>query len=342
MTGYGIAVDVARGLVVVSGCDDMQLYVYSLADGALVRSFGGPGVGPCQFQWDEAGLCLTCRGTLLVAECDNKRLQEVNVDDGSWVRFMGEAVLDTPDYVDCNATVIAVSETESQRVSLLSWTDGALLVRIGTGQRQLRCPRGLRLLADGGGVAVTNLDQVDELCFFSMAGEFVRSIAVGLDPIDVVEVDGGAGFIVVNRSVCTLSKVSVANEEVTPFVCEGADGSQFTCPKALAVVHRDRGVEGGSDVELVVLDPGLHEASARWRVFALNGQSETPGPTPSPDALVHPWTQEDRATDGSDGAVDASGAPSAASGVGRRSSGGPNTSFVSNVKLALTKVRARG
>ena len=84
--GYGMAVDATRGLVVVSAYDaDMKLYVYSLADGSLVRSFGGKGSGKGQFNWQYGGLCMTPRGTLLVAERYNNRLQEVNIDDGGWV-----------------------------------------------------------------------------------------------------------------------------------------------------------------------------------------------------------------------------------------------------------------
>ena len=160
--GFGMAVDAARGLVVVSGCSGAEannLFVYSLADGSLVRSFGGKGSGKGQFNWDDGGLCMTPRGTLLVAERYNNRLQEVNIDDGGWVRFVGEGLLEKPNHVACSEAVIAVSESSQHRVTLLSWVDGSLLARFGSkgsGDGQLDWPRGLRLLADGSGVVVAD------------------------------------------------------------------------------------------------------------------------------------------------------------------------------------------
>ena len=106
--GYGLAVDAARGLVVVSAFDaDMSLGVYPLAGGPLLRKLGGSGSGPGQFSWRLGGLCLTPSGTVLVAEALNRRVQEVNVDDGSHVRYVGAGVLTSPEYVDCNDRVIA-------------------------------------------------------------------------------------------------------------------------------------------------------------------------------------------------------------------------------------------
>ena len=253
--GNGLAVDLARGVVVVSGCEDMQLYVYSLKDGTLIRSFGGQGSDPCEFNWDEAGLCLTCRGTLLVAECDNQRLQEINIDFGGHVRFVGERVLEKPDYVDCNAAVIAVSETERHCVTLLSWTDGSLLTRFGSegsGDGQLGYCRGLRLLADGTGVVVADQDN-DRICVFSTSGAFIRSLAAGKCPNDVVEVDGGASFIVTNYTDGVLTKVPAdgSGGKGVPFGCNGNGDGEFDWPVTLAVVP-DAGEHG--DVELVVLD----------------------------------------------------------------------------------------
>ncbi len=56
---------------------------------------------------------------MLVAEANNNRVQQVRIVDGSWVRFVGEGVLAGPQYVDCNADVIAVSE-ECHRINVLS------------------------------------------------------------------------------------------------------------------------------------------------------------------------------------------------------------------------------
>ena len=260
-----MAVDATRGLVVVSGwCngpEKCKLYVYSLADGSLVRSFGGVGSGKGQFNWGFGGLCVTPRGTLLVAESNNNRLQEVNIDDGSWVRFMGEGLLEKPDYVACSESVIAVSETIQSRVALLSWADGSLVGRFGSegsAEGQLKGPFGLRLLADGSCAVADCLNH--RLCIFSTTGAFVRSLPTGKAPRDVVEVDGGASFIVANAAEHTLCKVSGASGAVTPFGGRGSGDGQFTSPVALAVVPR--GGSDGSD-ELVVLEADNH----RFQVF---------------------------------------------------------------------------
>ena len=289
-----MAVDAARGLVVISGytgAEDSRLFVYSLADGSLVRSFGGEGDGKGQFNWVNGGLCMTPRGTLLVAESKNNRLQEVNIDDGGWVRFVGEGLLEVPDFVTCSESVIGVMETTNHRVVLLSWVDGSLLARFGSGgsgDGLLDDPRGLRLLADGSGVVVADTDN-NRLCVFSATGDFVRSLPSGKPfgkeeadgPYDVVEVDGGASFVVANRGDNTLCKVSSASGAVTPFGSggcedwefdypaalairfggeEGSGNGQFNGPVALAMVPR-----GGSDggVELVVLEAD----TSRFRVF---------------------------------------------------------------------------
>ena len=268
VSGHGMALDAARGLVVVSPfIADYKLYVYSLADGSLVRSFGGQGSGKGQLNWSVGGLCMTPRGTLLVAESSNNRLQEVKIDEvglfgGRHVRFVGEGLLEEPNYVTCSESVIAVSESSQHRVTLLSWVDGSLLARFGSkgsGDGQLDWPRGLRLLSDGSGVVVA--DQWNHrLCIFTATGAFVRSLPTGKHSFDVVEVDGGASFVVANHIEHTLCKVSGASGAVTPFGGRGSGNGQFNGPVALAVVPR-----GGSDdgVELVVLEA----ENGRFQVF---------------------------------------------------------------------------
>ena len=252
--GFGMAVDAARGVVVVSGLEDNKLYVYSLADGSLVRSFGGEGSGKGQFYFSSGygGLCMTPRGTVLVAESKNNRLQEVNVDDGGWVRFVGDGLLEGPDYVACSESVIAVTETVKHRVALLSWADGSLLARFGSygsGDWQLEAPCGLRFLDDGSGVVVADKNN-HRLCIFSMAGAFVRSLPADRYPRDVVECDSGDGFVVANWSDGRLSKVSAASGVVAQFGKRGSGNGEFDDPVALATVQRDK----SSSVELVVLD----------------------------------------------------------------------------------------
>ena len=267
--GYGLAVDAARGLVIVSGYDDMQLYVYSLVDGSLLRRFGGKGSGKGQFHWYWGGVCTTPTGNLLVAERYNDRLQEVTIEDGSWVRFLGEGLLDKPNRVACSESVIAVSETMLHRVVLLSWADGSLLGRFGSeggGDGQLTYPCGLRLLADGSGVVIADHSNY-RLCVVSLTGAFVRSIPAGRQPRDVVECDGGASFIVANYGPNTLSKVSAATGAVVPFGTNGSGDGELTTPTALALVLDSESGGGsggrGSGGQLVVLEAD----NSRFQVF---------------------------------------------------------------------------
>ena len=266
--GHGIAVDATRGVVVVSSFNsDYMLYVYSLADGSMKRWFGGQGAGKGQFHWAAGGLCMTPRGTVLVAEYYHNRLQEVSIEDGSWVRFVGEGVLERPQRVHCSETVIAVSDTDQHCVTLVSWVDGSLLARcgsgLGSGNGQLNGPRGLRLLANGGGVVVADTGN-DRLCVFSLAGEFVRAVCGGKSPRDVVECDGDASFIVANLDANTVSKVSAATGVVTPFGATGTASGQFSMPAALALVDSDP-----RSASLVVMDFG----NKRFQVFSLTSAS---------------------------------------------------------------------
>ena len=269
--GYGMAVDVARGLVVVSGWWNgpseylSKLVVYSLADGSLVRCLGGYGSDEGRFNWGAGGLCMTPTGNVLVAEFFNNRLQEVRVDDGGWVRFLGRGFLSEPNYVACSQSAVAVSESNQHRVTVLSWPDGSLLRRLGTrgdGDGQLCYPHGLRLLARGG-VVVADHDN-GRLCVFSMAGEFVTAHALpaGAEPFDVVECDGGGSFIVCDGGGQTLCKIGAAGAgDVAAFGGQGADGGQFKGPAAIALTPRSGGDGAGAD--LVVLDAG----NSRLQVF---------------------------------------------------------------------------
>ena len=254
-----MAVDVVRGVVIVGSDSDYKLYVYSLADGSLLRSFGEKGSGKGQFHWGYGGMCMTPRGTLLLAEQPNNRLQELSVDDGSHVRFIiGSAK--QADYVDCSNAAVAVSEYTLHRVTLMSWPDCRPLCHFGSqgsGDGQLSCPYGLRLLADGSGVVVAD-EKNDRLCVFSMAGAFVRSVPAGSRPRDVVECDGGASFVVVSSDADKMAKVSASAGSVASFGSFGSGLGQFNTPSALAVV-----ASVGSGVQLVVLEAG----GRRFQVF---------------------------------------------------------------------------
>ena len=268
--GLGMADDITRGLVVVSGSCESELYkfklfVYSLSNGSLVRSFGGKGTGTAEFNWQFGGLCMTPRGTVLVAEAMNDRLQEVNINDvtglgGEHVRFVGQGLLRIPNFVDCSASIIAVSETGLDRVSLLSWTDGSLLSRFGSKgsvDGLMSWPCGLRLLSDGSGVVVADRSN-NRLSIFSLSGDFVKSIATS-SPWDVIECDCGASFIVTNDTVGTVSKLSAVTGAALPYGRMGSGHGEFNDPAVVAVVPRFE----SKGVELVVMEAG----NTRFQVF---------------------------------------------------------------------------
>ena len=263
--GCGMVVDAKRGIVVVSGAD-YRLHVYSLTDGSLLRSLGRKGDGKGEFHWEHGGLCLTSRGTVLVAERYNRRVQEVNLDDGSWVRFLGGASGELlPGFVDCNETIVAVSETERHRVTLLSWVDGRELARFGgvgdgADNGQLSGPTGLRLLPGSNDVVVADHGN-DRLCVFSWALGSVWSLPAGQKPWDVVSTSGGRCFVVVDENN-TVTRVSVMTGEVVPFGSTGNGEGQFSHPVALAMVPV--GERGHESLELVVV---LEMDNSRFQVF---------------------------------------------------------------------------
>jgi hypothetical protein len=177
-----MCVSLKHGLVVESaflGLCGSQLHLHSLFDGSFIGSFGSDGRGQGQFGFHYGGLCVSPDGdSVLVAEFFNRRVQQVTLCDGSWVRFIGVGVLDDPNYVDCDESTIAVSETWSHRISVLSWRDGTLLARCGCfgGEPgQLNGPCGLRLLADGSGLVVADAFN-NRLCVFSLSGDFVMAV----------------------------------------------------------------------------------------------------------------------------------------------------------------------
>lgn len=199
--GYGICVSLKHGLVVVSDFHAMQLYVYSLVDGTLVRIIGGKNAhGESQFIFSMCGLCITPGGdTVLVPEYHRDRLQEVRVvgAEDHFLRFIGEGTLDKPQFVDCNDKVIVVAEW-CHRISVLSWITGCLVAHIGRedSPKTPLLPYGLRLLDNGNELVVVDCG-TDQLCVFRLSGELVHVMdakAQATAPQDILQCSGG--FIV--------------------------------------------------------------------------------------------------------------------------------------------------
>ncbi len=224
--GHGMCVSPKHGLVIISDFNTRQLRIFLLVDGSLVRTIGSFGKGKGQFDFNMGGLCITPDGdSVLVAEARNRRVQEVRLFGAGcphpWIRFVGERVLEKPEYVDCNNKVIVVSESECQRISVLSWGAGDLVSQFGSfgsGSGQLNYPQGVRLLVAASSLIVAD-SRNNRLCLFSLRGEFVQAIGSeqqGLNaPCDVLEsIDG---FIVANCSSRNIVKLSSDGEPVDLF-----------------------------------------------------------------------------------------------------------------------------
>jgi DNA-binding beta-propeller fold protein YncE len=246
LKSYGICVVVPHGLFVVSDSEAKQLHMYSLLDGTRIRSIGSKGDGKGQFDFRNGGLCVSPDGdSVLVADARNNRVQEIQIMDGSWVRFAGVGVLRGPQYVDCNADVIVVSEGVYHRISVLSWADGSMRARFGSdgsGPGHLSWPCGVRLLADGSGVVVVDYWN-DRLCVFALSGEFVAAVGnrkQGLhNPFDVYECATDGSFIVTNIEGDNFIKVSRDGVHFDVYCKQGSGDGEFNHPTALAALPND-------------------------------------------------------------------------------------------------------
>jgi DNA-binding beta-propeller fold protein YncE len=196
-----MCVAVKQGVVIVTKKKTLQLHMYSLVDGALVRSVHGRGFTYGTYE----AVCVTPDGdSVLVIELNTNRVTEMRVSDGAWTRYVGRGILMEPQNVDCNANVIVVSEA-CHRISVFGWIDGCARAQFssyGYGAAQVEYPMGLRLLADGAGVVVADSGN-DRLCLFRLSGEFVTTLGSYeqgiLLPTDVLECASSNEFIVANR-----------------------------------------------------------------------------------------------------------------------------------------------
>ncbi len=243
--GYGMCVAVQRGLLVVSDHKAKQLVVYSLIDGVAVRRFGSRGSGKGQFNFGCGGLCVSPDGdSVLVADHDNNRIQEIRIVDGSWVRYAGEGVLNEPQYVDCNADVIVVSEWWD-RISVLSWADGSPRAQFGssgTGPGQLDHPCGARLLINGTAVAVADYGN-NRVCLFTLSGELVAAIGSteqGVNsPCHVLHCASDSSFVVANTLGHNNVKLSRNGVNAGIYGKKGVGNGEFCDPTSLAALPNE-------------------------------------------------------------------------------------------------------
>ncbi len=243
---YGICVAISHGLAIVSDLKTRQLHMYSLIDGTMIRSIGSRGNGKGQFDSFCCGLCVSPDGdAVLVADTYNMRVQEVRIVDGSWVRFVGDGMLDSPEFVDCNADVIVVSESGRHRIKVLSWADGSVRARFGSfGSHpgHFNYPLGVRLLANGIEVVVADCGN-RRLCVFTLHGELVAVVGSekqGLNgPRDVLHCVTDGSFIVTNGYDDNLIKLSRDGVNVDMYGKQGSGDGELSTPTTLAALPND-------------------------------------------------------------------------------------------------------
>jgi hypothetical protein len=133
-------------------------------------------------------VCIAPDGFVFVADSSNHRVQ-VLTPALDFHGFIGVGQLEYPAGVCASADVVVVAELVRCRVSVFGRGDGALLRCFGCrggGDGQLSRPAGLCFLSDDRLIAVAD-EGNRRVCVFSVDGEFIRHVGVGVlkSPIGV-------------------------------------------------------------------------------------------------------------------------------------------------------------
>jgi DNA-binding beta-propeller fold protein YncE len=121
-------------------------------------------------------------GFVFVADTFNSRVQ-VLTPTLDFHGFVGEGQLQFPAGVCANADVVVVSEMHAHRISVFNRCDGELLRRFGcggSGGGELMYPYGLCFMSGDRHVAVAEASANDRVSVFSIDGEFIRHVGVGV------------------------------------------------------------------------------------------------------------------------------------------------------------------
>jgi hypothetical protein len=157
-----------------------SIHEFSVADGSPRRVIGGKGDGPLRFR-DPLQVFIAADGFVFVADCGNRCVQ-VLTPTLDFHCFIGHGELENPAGVCASADVVVVSEGVAPCVSMFNRRDGSLVRRFGcygSSDGQLRFPRGLCLMSGDRHVAVVDYGN-DRVSVFSVGGEFVRHVGVGV------------------------------------------------------------------------------------------------------------------------------------------------------------------
>ncbi len=189
--GNGVAVTRDGSTLLVSDCGGSHaIHEFRVADGSRLRVIGkkgflgrrGAGDGPLQFS-DPRQVWVASDDHVFVADCGNNRVQ-VLTPRLDFHAFVGVGQLETPEGVCANDAVVVVSDGNynAHRISVFNRGDGALLRRFGSygsGDGELKWPRTLCFMSGHRHIAVAESDG-DRVSVFSVEGEFVRHVGVGV------------------------------------------------------------------------------------------------------------------------------------------------------------------
>lgn len=205
--GIAITPD-GSNLMAVSNWKTDAIDVYTLSDGALLRSIGnGKGDGKSQFNSPQK-LCFSpMSGYLLVADSLNNRVKEVCIHSGQCVRIIGSGVIQGGAQsiaVTCDLLAVGTSygldHTSPMQVVLFNLSSGDPIRSFGVQGRsegQLENSVGIRFTPDANHIVITE-NASDRLSLFTLEGNFVRCIGVGTlkCPFDVTFACNGDMIIV--------------------------------------------------------------------------------------------------------------------------------------------------
>ncbi len=181
--GLAVSPDGCTLLLVDSGYDRSHvIFEFSTADGSC-SSVVGSGDDWLHFD-DPWQVCIAPGdGFVFVAEHANHRVQ-VRTPCLNFHDFVGEGALKQPAGVCANADIVVVASLAGEhRIAVFSRSDGALLRRFasyGMARDQLKTPIQLCFMAgDRRHVAVADAGS-DRVSVFSVDGEFIRHVGVGV------------------------------------------------------------------------------------------------------------------------------------------------------------------
>ncbi len=162
------------------------IHAFSVANGSRLLTIGEKsGAGTLQFNQPHQ-VHIASDGFVFVADFGNDRVQ-VLTPRLAFHGYYGD--LERPVGVVANADIVVVTEHGAHRISVFSRSSGSLLRRIGSGgsgNGQLKSPRGLCFLPGGRRIAVAD-DVNDRVSVFDVSGTWIRHVGVGVlkAPTDV-------------------------------------------------------------------------------------------------------------------------------------------------------------